>query len=112
MFEPSLKSGLWIKAQLRLCDLKLLSAYVAVRGDPDAGAILIKLNLLDGTAKVFTQVSGINGQRSWMHGTGVHAVAEVEADAYISRQVNCDPDLWVLEIEDPRGDYKFDAPVL
>ncbi|MBL93726.1 MAG: hypothetical protein CMF70_00225 [Magnetovibrio sp.] len=112
MAKPSLKSELWIKAQVRLCILQCRGAYIVVRGDPDAGAILVKLNKLDGTAQVLSQVFGIDGQRSWMISTGENPVAELDADLYISRQANRDPDIWVLEIEDPKGDYQLDAAPL
>ena len=44
--------------------------------------------------------------------TGPTPVSEAEADAYIERQVKYDPDVWVLEIEDRRGQYKLDGKVV
>ena len=40
------------------------------------------------------------------------AVKEPDADAYLQRQATYDPDLWVLEIEDPKGLFALDEPVL
>jgi len=37
MSEPRLKSEIWVKAQLRLCDVTFLPCVVARRGDADAG---------------------------------------------------------------------------
>jgi len=37
---------------------------------------------------------------------------EREADDYIGRRLKIDPDLWVLEIEDPKGLYEFDGKIV
>ena len=47
----------------------------------------------------------MEGDLVWVPAIGDGPVVEVDADAFISRQVDRDRDLWVVEIEDHRGDY-------
>ena len=112
MAEARIKAGIWISAQLRLCDQAFLPAVVRRKGDPDAGAILIKLDRLDGTAEVLSQVRTIDGELAWMRATGEGPAPDAEAEAYIAKQLKFDPDIWVLEIEDPQGRYEIDGRVV
>jgi hypothetical protein len=61
---------------------------------------------------VLSQVRDIHGRLAWMPAFAGRAVAEDEADAYVARAVARDPDLWVVEVEDPAGRNPFDGPVL
>ena len=107
-----LNTGLWVNAQVRLCDLAFIPATVVRRGDPDAGTVLVKLNRFEDGVTVYTQASSTGEEPLWSRGTGPNPVSEAEADAYIERQVKYDPDVWVLEIEDRRGQYKLDGKVV
>lgn len=111
MEKDRLKSGFWISAQVRLCDQAFIPVAVLHKGDPDAGAILLKINRLGDGCEVLTQVRNIDGTPAWMKGTGETPVNEGEADAYIGRQRGRDPDLWVLEIEDPNSRYELDGEI-
>ena len=107
-----LTTGLWVSAQVRLCDINFIPAAVVRRGDPDAGTVLLKLNRFEAGVTVYTQTSSFDDEPAWSRGTGANPVPEAEADAYIARQVARDPDLWVLEIEDRKGVYKLDGKVV
>jgi len=101
-----LTTALWVTAQIRLCDRNFKPATVVRRGDPDAGAVLLKVNRFDKGCIVWTQTTTMDGESAWMRGTGPAAVPEAEADAYVGRQVGYDSDLWVLEIEDRASDWE------
>ena len=107
-----LTTGLWVSAQVRLCDLAFIPAAVVRRGDPDAGTVLLKINRFEAGVTVYTQASTFDDEPAWSRGTGPTPVAEAAADAYIARQVARDPDLWVLEIEDRKGEYKIVGKVV
>jgi hypothetical protein len=99
MTPPKLKSALWVQAVVRRCDLVAVPAMVLRKGDPDSGAILVKLLARDRTCTVLTQTRTLDGELVLMRGTGPAPVDEGTADAYIERQRSRDPDLWVVEIE-------------
>ncbi len=108
MSEPRLKSRLSVMAAIRTSQSRGLMATVARKGDEDAGAILVKQNLLGGGFRVLTQVRSVDGRLSWMAGTGEEPVEEAAADAYIARQIDRDWDVWVVEIEDKEGRNPFE----
>lgn len=110
--EARLKSGIWIKALIRRCDLAAIAAVVAAKGDADAGAILLKLNGRDAGCTVLAQTRRPDGSLVWLRATGAAPVAEDDADAYIARQRGRDPDLWVVEIDSADAASLIDLPIV
>jgi len=101
--EPKLKTRIWVQALIRRAEVSGASAFVARKGEADAGAVVVKVSLLNGTATVWASSYGREGERRWIRGTGDAPVPDADAEAYIQRAVARDSDLWVLEVEDREG---------
>jgi len=110
--EARLKSSIQVQALVRCCDIKTIGVAVTARGDPDAGAILVKLCGRGGGATVLAQTRRADGTLGWLRATGAALVAEADADAYIARQRQRDPDLWVVEIETVAPDTVLDDGII
>lgn len=106
---PRLKTSLWVQAQLRLCDQAVIPFAVTRRGDPDAGAILIKLDRGAQGVIVLARGYDTQGRRGWIRATGEQPIAEADADGFLARQIGFDSDVWILTIEDPAGRYQPDG---
>ena len=96
-----LTSGFWVSAYLTRLRLAEIAAYVTAKGDASAGAVVVKVALLDGTARAYERRSDLaTGAQVWML---LAEGAEREVDAMLVRQRARDPDLWVIELEDRAG---------
>jgi hypothetical protein len=100
MSEPRVKAKLWVQAALRLGDVDGREGAVLRSGDPDAGGILVVLRGRDGFS-VLSQMRAGDGSAAWLRATGPGPVDQTAVDAYLSRAVKSDPDLWVLEFFAP-----------
>lgn len=104
-----LAAGLWVDAYRLRLEQAGIPAFVVARGDGVAGAILVKLNTLDGSAVAFQRITAMDGSRPW---DVLAEGPEAEVDAAIGRARGFDPDLWVIEVEDRAGRHMLDAPGL
>ena len=101
-----LATSFWVQAYLARLRLADIPAFVTAHGDDTAGAVLVKLNTLDGHARLFQRGFDLaSGARLW---SVLAEGAEAEVDAAIARQRGFDPDLWVIEIEDRQGRHLLD----
>ena len=109
MAEERLRTEILVQAGFRYCDLNLLTAVLRRRGDPDAGALLVKVSRLDGLASLFARTYGHDGAIAWHRTTGEDWVAEADGEARLAREIGFDSDVWIVEVEDPKGLNPFQA---
>lgn len=100
-----LKTELWVKAQIRVCDIGMIPAVVARRGDPDGGAVYLRLDRRDDGCELLSRTYGPDGERIWHGPIGDGPLDPERVDAYLRKQADFDPDFWVLEVDDPARRY-------
>ncbi|MFP5508799.1 MAG: DUF1491 family protein [Alphaproteobacteria bacterium] len=105
-----LTADFWVSAYLARLRLADIPAFVVAHGDDSAGAVLVKLNTLDGRARVFQRSFDLtSGTRAWVV---LAEGEETEVDAALRRQRDRDRDIWVIEVEDRQGRHLLDQPGL
>jgi hypothetical protein len=107
--EQRLPTEIWLAAQMRQGHADGTPVFLVRRGEPRAGSVLVKVNLMGAGCRVLTQVRDGLGRLGWMSALGEAPVTEADADAYVERAVKRDPDLWVVEVESRDGRHPFEG---
>jgi hypothetical protein len=103
-------SDIWVAALIRRAELAGAFAVVVRKGDPRAGAVLVKAVMRRaGEARLYAEAFRGEGERVWME--PVASRVEADLDAYAERAARIDPDVWVVEVEDVEGRNFLTEPV-
>ena len=102
-----LRSDFWVAAYIRRCFGENAPAVLR-RGAAEAGAILIKVDGLDGTAALYgpspqSEIADRDSARSFVKLHEADRIPSAEAERRLARQVDFDPDIWIVEVEDREG---------
>jgi hypothetical protein len=99
-----LRSDIWVSAYLRICGVEGAFAVLRRRGAAEAGAIFIKVDRLDGNAALYGPAPPSDGQgRAFARCHKEEWVDPAQVEARLAREINFDPDLWIVEVEDRPG---------
>ncbi|GLP84939.1 DUF1491 family protein [Tritonibacter mobilis] len=105
-----LTARFWVDAYLARLRFQDIPAFVTAHGDDTAGAVLVKLNTLDGEARAYHRSFDLmTGDRKWVE---LVAGSDEDVEASIAKQRQFDSDLWVIEVEDRQGRHLLDEPGL
>ena len=105
-----LSTDVWVGALIRRAEAEGAFAMVLKKGDPRAGAVLVKvLGRREGTVRLYASALGGGGETVWMQ--PLRDAVDPDIDAYVERARARDPDLWVVEIEDADGRHFLTEPV-
>ena len=101
-----LTSSFWVQAYIKRLNLLGVPAFVVSHGDDTAGAIIVKVNKLNGDAVLFERSFSLDKNlNQW---SKFESGDEKELDELLSRQLSRDRDLWIVEIESREGDPFLD----
>ena len=112
MTEARLKTRLLVQAILRRYDLETIPVFIRRKGDPDSGTILLKIAFSPMEAMVLGQARDAEGTPGWMALGGGDRISDADAEAAIEKAIKRDPDLYVIEVEDPKGRVFVEGPRL
>ena len=101
-----------MSAQIKICDLAIIPVVVKRKGDPDSGQVIIIRDLLCGKYEVFLQTIEIGGGLRWRCANSQQPIDDMAVCNILKKEVKFDPDIWILEIEDPGRRYEFDVPII
>lgn len=107
MSSERLPTELWLTAGLRRCSAEGIPAAVVRRGEKQSGTVILKINQLESGCRILTQARDLDGNLTWFPAMDGALVDESEADAYVERTAQRDPDVWVVEIEHRDGWHPF-----
>ena len=110
-----LRSDIWVAAYLRRRNAEGTFAALRRRGAAEAGAIVIKIDRLDGRVALY----GLAPQSLTIALPGgvdrlfvrLHEPEWIGADAEearLEREIRFDSDLWIVEVEDRGGEARID----
>ena len=103
-----LRSDIFVSALIRRAEVAGAVAMLRRRGAAEAGAIYVKVDRLDGSAALYgpaAQTEAIEPSVARLF-SRLHPAEWLdpgEVEARLAREIDFDPDLWVVEIEDRQG---------
>jgi hypothetical protein len=108
-----LKSSIWVAAYLRRCQSEGVFGAVRRRGAEEAGAVFVKLALLDGNAMLYapapqTAYDDSRPIERVFSPSSPQPVAEGAVEERLAKEIRFDPDVWIVEIEDRAGRHFLD----
>lgn len=105
-----LSTDIWVGALIRRAELGGAFAAVLRKGDPRAGAVLVKvLDRRENRVALYAEATRGDGERIWMR--PLKSENEADLDAYAERAARIDPDVWVVEVDDRQGRHFLVEPV-
>jgi len=108
-----LKSSIWVAAYLLRCQIEGIFGAVRRRGAEEAGAVFVKVGLLDGKAMLYVPApqtvydDSRPIERIFMP-TSPEPMPEASVEERLVKEIRFDPDAWIVETEDRAGRHFLD----
>jgi hypothetical protein len=108
-----LKSSIWVAAYLRRCQSEGVFGAVRRRGAEEAGAVLVKVGLLNGHAMLYVPApqTVYDDSRPFERiftPTSKEPAPEQSVEERLTKEIRFDPDAWIVETEDRAGRHFLD----
>jgi len=95
----SIPTALWLEPRLRQLNAAGQAYYILQKGNYASGLVLLKLITPQRDCALLSLERNFDNKLAWVNALDQEKIAEKDADDYIARSTDFDPDLWVVEIE-------------
>lgn len=101
-----LRADFWVSAHLRRLAVEGIPAVQRRRGSPEAGAIFLKVDRLNGTADLYgpapqALIGADDGERRFA--AILSGADSPDVEMRIAKEIRFDEDLWIIEVDDRDG---------
>jgi len=108
-----LKTSIWVSAYLRRCQSAGVFGAIRRRGAEEAGAVFVKVALMDGTAQLYvpapqTVYDDTRPIDRFFVPASPQPIAESDVEQRLVKELRFDPDAWIVETEDKEGRHFLD----
>ncbi len=108
-----LKTSIWVAAYLRRCQTASVFGAVRRRGAEEAGAVFVKIALMDGNAMLYvpapqTVYDDSRPIERFFTPTSPQPIPEQSVEERLAKEIRFDPDAWIVETEDKEGRHFLD----
>ncbi len=97
-----LKTSMLVQSAMAVANSQMVAMVLVRRGDADNGAVLVRLDLPDGSSLIERRVLNIDGDYEWTQMTDA-PISSADAEAYCAREINIDADCWIIAIDSVIG---------
>jgi hypothetical protein len=108
-----LKTAIWVAAYLRRCQSAGIFGAVRRRGAEEAGAVFVKIALMNGTAMLYmpapqTVYDDSRPIDRFFMPMSPEPIPEPAVEERLAKEIRFDPDIWIVETEDKDGRHFLD----
>lgn len=113
----NVKARLWVDAYRRNVELRGGQVVIARHGDDSAGQIFLHIFVHGGREALLAPYTAMTGERRWRIVRNLHDAARTledrasEVETILRREVDRDPDCWIIDVETRSPEHYLTEPV-
>ena len=100
---PRLTTEMLVRASILAAERRGIYASILRHGDNRAGALFVELDVAPGQAALLVRRTNFEGCYEWDRLTGEGLVSTQDVSERLAREVERDPDCWVISVQDNQG---------
>ena len=100
---PRLTTEMLGRASILAAERRGIYASILRHGDNRAGALFVELDVAPGQAALLVRRTNFEGCYEWDRLTGEGLVSAQDVSERLAREVERDPDCWVISVQDNQG---------